>query len=208
MVQRTLEALAYAASGPALAFVLSLVDAGLPVVVPAGFTLVGAVAAWTGAARRVARRAEAAREEMRYALVAYLQQVSLLRRGGAGVATALTRPAQYLDQSWAMRQIATQLEIAERSGLMPWDGLRRLALEIDLPELEDLSSIAKTAGHDGGAVIETLLARAESLNDELRSDAHADANRASGQMSTPGAIQVFLIAAWVLFPATTVLLTT
>ena len=50
-------------------------------------------------------------------------------------------------------------------------------------------------------MVGTLLARAESLRDELLADEHADAHRASGQMSTPGAVQVFLIAAWVLFPA-------
>ena len=124
------------------------------------------------------------------------------------MATALVVPARLLDDSWAMRRIADQLELAERGGLMPWEGLRRFGTEIDLDELTDLSTIAATAGHDGGAVIDTLLARADSLNDELLADAHAAANRATGQMSTPGALQVFLIAAWVLYPAATALLTT
>jgi len=143
---------------------------------------------------------------MRYALVAYLQQVSLLRRGGAGVATALQQPARYLDASWAMQRIAHHLELATRSGQMPWYGLGRLAEEIDLPELDDLADIARSAGDDGGAVIDTLLARAASLSDELRADSRAEANRASVRLSTPGAMQVFLIAAWVLYPATTTLL--
>ena len=73
-------------------------------------------------------------------------------------------------------------------------------------ELDDLSAIAATAGQDGGAIIDTVLARAESLNDELLADEHADSHRASAQMSTPGAVQVFLIAAWVLYPAALALL--
>ena len=89
---------------------------------------------------------------------------------------------------------------------MPWEGLRRFGERIDVDELADLSAIAAAAGQDGATVVGTLLARAESLRDELLADEHADAHRASGQMSTPGALQVFLIAAWVLFPAGTALL--
>ncbi len=201
-------ALSYAAAGPALALTLAVLDAGLGVVVPGVFTVVGAVAGWTGYGRRVTANAETAREEMRFAVVSYLQQVSLLRRGGAGVATALVLPGRLLADSWAMRRIRDELDLAERAGLMPWEGLRRLGEQIDLAELTDLSAIAATAGHDGGAVIDTLLARAESLHDELLADDHAAANRASGRMSTPAALQVFLIAAWVLFPAGVALLTT
>ena len=161
---------------------------------------------WTGHARRIRDRAERARLELRYALVAYLQQVGLLRRGGAGVATALRVPAQLLDRNWAMRRLRRELDLAERAGLMPWEGLRRFGAHIEVGELDDLSSIAATAGQDGGAIIDTVLARAESLNDELLADEHADAHRASAQMSTPGAVQVFLIAAWVLYPAALALL--
>ena len=185
---------------------LLVLDASLPVVVPAGFTLVGAVVGWTGHARRTRDRADRARLELRYALVAYLQQVGLLRRGGAGVATALRVPAELLDRNWAMRRLRRELDLAERAGLMPWEGLRRFGAQIQVTELDDLSTIAATAGQDGGAVIDTVLARAEALNDELLADEHADAHRATGQMCTPGALQVFLIAAWVLYPAALALL--
>lgn len=172
---RLAQTLAFAASGPTLAAMLYVLEASLPLLVPVGFTVVGGALGWTSYSQRIQDRAEDAREEMRYALVAYLQQVSLLRRGGAGVATALSLPAQLLDNSWAMRQIGHHIEMAERSGLMPWDGLRRFGAAIDVTELDDLSTIAETAGQDGGAVIDTLLARAESLNDELLADAHTDA---------------------------------
>ncbi|MDN5750609.1 MAG: hypothetical protein L0H64_19220 [Pseudonocardia sp.] len=199
-------AVTLAASGPALAGVLALLDTGIPVVVPTGFTIVGLLIGWTGHARRTRDRADHARDQLRSALVAYLQQVSLLRRGGAGVSTALTLPGQLLADSWALRRLRDELELAQRAGEMPWEGLRRFGERVDIDELTDLSAIAATAGQDGAAVVGTLLARAESLGDELRSDEHADAHRASGQMSTPGALQVFLIAVWVLFPAGTALL--
>ncbi|BBG00456.1 MULTISPECIES: hypothetical protein [Pseudonocardia] len=195
-----------AAAGPALAVVMALLATGIPVVVPTGFTLVGLLIGWTGHARRTRDRAEDARDQLRSALVAYLQQVSLLRRGGAGVSTALTLPGQLLADSWTLRRLRDELELAQRAGEMPWEGLRRFGERVDIDELTDLSAIAATAGQDGAAVVGTLLARAESLGDELRSDEHADAHRASGQMSTPGALQVFLIAMWVLFPAGTALL--
>ncbi|OLT11772.1 hypothetical protein BJF78_26275 [Pseudonocardia sp. CNS-139] len=187
LVGRAGSTLAYAAAGPALAAILALLDVGLTLVVPGGITLAGAVAGWTGATRRVEQAADQARSEMRHAIVAYLQQVSLLRAGGAGVATALTVPARLLADGWAMRRIAQELDRAERAGLMPWDGLRRLGEQTGVDELSDLSAISATAGHDGGTVIDTLLARADSLHQQLLADDHEDARRASGQMSTPGA---------------------
>ena len=201
-------AAALAAAGPVLAGVLTLLGVSTPIVFPAGFTVLGLVVGWTGRARRVRDRAERARQELRSALVAYLQQVSLLRHGGAGVSTALTLPGRLLGDSWAVRRLGDELDLAQHAGLMPWDGLRRFGERIGVDELTDLSSIAATAGQDGASVVGTLLARAQSLRDELLADEHADAHRASGEMSTPGALQVLLIAAWVLYPAATALLST
>lgn len=191
----------YASAGPGLLALLTVMGTPVPIVVPAGFTAVGALAGWTGYARDVRDRAEDARQEMRYAVVAYLQQVGLLRAAGAGATTALRRPAELLGDSPAMRRIRQQLELADRSGEMPWEGLRRFGQEVEVDELTDLSTIAETAGQDGGAVIDTLMARSASLRSELLSEELADANRASGRMSTPGALQVFLISAWVMYPA-------
>ncbi|MCX6462676.1 MAG: hypothetical protein NTW05_03635 [Pseudonocardiales bacterium] len=201
-------AAALAATGPLLAGMLALLGAGLPLVVPAGLTAASLLVGWTSHARRVRDRAQDARDQLRSALVAYLQQVGLLRHGGAGIATALTLPAQVLTDSWALRRLRDELEVAQRAGRMPWDGLRAFGEHIDLDDRADLSTIAATAGQDGAAVVGTLLARAESLRDELLADEHTDAHRASGRMSTPGALQVVLIAAWVLYPAATALLST
>ena len=206
LMTRVTTTLGYAAAGPALATTSGLLDLGLPLTVPAIFTLAGALLGWTGVARSVRARAQDAREELRFALVSFLQQAGLLRQGGAGVATALSLPARLLADGWAMRRIADELTVAERAGQMPWDGLARFGEQVGVDELTDLSAIAAGAGRDGAAVVDTLLKRAESLRDELLADEHAAAHRASGQMSTPGALQVFLIAAWVLYPAAVALL--
>ena len=98
-----------------------------------------------------------------YALVAYLTQVSLLRRGGAGVATALAVPARLLDDSWAMRRIADQLELAERGRA---DALGRAAPvrhQIDLDESPTCPRSPRPPDTTAAAVIDTLLARADSL---------------------------------------------
>ena len=163
--------LGYAAAGPALATLSGLFDLGLPLTVPAVFTVAGALFGWTGVARSVRDRAEEAREELRFALVSFLQQVGLLRQGGAGVATALSLPARLLADRWAMRRIADELDVAERVGQMPWEGLRRFGEQMGVDELTDLSAIAASAGRDGAAVVDTLLKRAESLRDELLADA-------------------------------------
>ena len=207
VLARLRTAMTYAAAGPVLALLLVLLDLGGALVVPAGYTVFGFVVGWSASVRRVADRADRARTELRFALVSYLQQVSLLRSGGAGVATALSVPAKLLSDSWAMRRLADELEVAERSGLMPWEGIHRFGKRIGMTELADVSSIAATAGQDGGAVVSTLLARAEGLRDELLADELTAANRASGQMSTPGALQTVLIVAWLLYPLGTTLLT-
>ena len=124
LLTRVTTTLGYAAAGPALATLSGLLDLGLPLAVPAVFTLAGALLGWTGVARSVRARAEDAREELRFALVSFLQQAGLLRQGGAGVATALSLPARLLADGWAMRRIADELAIAERAGQMPWEGLR------------------------------------------------------------------------------------
>ncbi|GAA4549598.1 type II secretion system protein [Pseudonocardia xishanensis] len=205
-VRRIIEALAGLLCGPLFLAMKAVLEVQLPATIAVAFTVLGAWTGWSSAARRVRLRADARRDELRHALVTYLQQVSLLRRAGAGVVTAFRGPAELLTTTWAFTQIGHHLEMAERAGRMPWDGLQRLSEEIDLPELDDISAIARSAGSDGGAVIETLLARADTLEDELRSDAHAAANRASVRMNTPGAVQVFLITAWVLVPATSFLM--
>ena len=207
LLTRVTTTIGYAAAGPALATPVGAARpraaAGRP-----GRVHPGRSPAWggPGSARSVRARAEDAREELRFALVSFLQQAGLLRQGGAGVATALSLPARLLADGWAMRRIADELAIAERAGQMPWEGLRRFGEQVGVDELTDLSAIAAGAGQDGAAVVDTLLKRAESLRDELLADEHAAAHRASGQMSTPGALQVFLIATWVLYPAAVALL--
>lgn len=201
LIGAAVSASAYAACGPFLAAVFTVLDTGIPIVVPTGAAVAGLVVGWTGHARRIRDRADDARDELRSALVSYLQQVGLMRKGGAGVSTALTLPGLLLADSWAMRRLRDELDLAQRAGEMPWEGLRRFGERVDVDELTDLSAIAATAGQDGATVVGTLLARAQSLRDELLADEHAAANRASGRMSTPGALQVFLIAAWILFPA-------
>ncbi|SDG77256.1 Type II secretion system (T2SS), protein F [Pseudonocardia oroxyli] len=205
-LRRLIEAVLGLLCGPLFLVLTVVLEVELPSILAVGFSAVGAWAGWSGAARRVRRRADARRDELRHALVTYLQQVSLLRRAGAGVVTAFRGPAELLTSTWAFATIGHHLELAERAGKMPWDGLRRLSEDVDLPELDDISAIARSAGSDGGTVIETLLARADSLEDELRSEAHAAANRASVRMNIPGAVQVLLITAWVLVPATSFLM--
>ena len=162
-----------------------------------------------GYARRVRDRAEEPAIELRYALVAYLTPgraaAPRRRRGGHRAARC---PRELLDDSWAMRRLADQLELAERGRA---DALGRAA-PVRHPDRARRARPtcprsppppARTAARSSTPSWPAPTA----LNDELLADAHAAANRATGQMSTPGALQVFLIAAWVLYPAALALLT-
>ncbi len=186
--------------GPGLAVLSALVTAPLPLWVPVVGTLAGAGFGYISPASTVARRASAARQEMRHATVSYLRQVALLSQSGAGVVSALTRPTTLATGSWAFGRLRAQLDLARRGGEQPWEGLRRFGEEVDVDELTDLSDIAAGAGADGSAVVSTLIERADSLTAQMQTKQRTAQNKASDKMSSPSVAMVWVIAIWIGYP--------
>jgi hypothetical protein len=182
--EKVLAAFAGLAAPTLITAAFALAGIRLPVVVPllagAGF----AAALLLGADASVARRAAAARVEVRRALSAYADLISLERSAGAGAAEAMESAAAAAP-NWVFRRLHGALVQARLSGQSPWDALTDLAAEVDVPELADLAGVMRLAGEESTSVSTTLRARAAALRNALAESSHAQANAAMQKMMLP-----------------------
>ena len=112
---------------------------------------------------------------------------------------ALERAASGVD-GWVFERLRETLLRAQLQLHQPWDELRRLAEEIDVPELGDVGDIVHAAGADGAVVHETLLARADSLRDQIRLEALARAKATTSKLDIPGAALLLVLAIFIIYP--------
>ncbi|HLU33755.1 MAG TPA: type II secretion system F family protein [Natronosporangium sp.] len=171
----------------------------LPFAIPVVASLaVAAGFAWL-AHRDVLARAARARYEFRRAVCSYLDLVSLELAAGHGPVAALERAATDVD-AWVFERLREALLRAQLQLHQPWDELRTLAAAIDVPELGDVGDIVHAAGADGAVVQETLLARADSLRDQIRVEALARAKATTAKLDIPGAALLLVLAVFVIYP--------
>ena len=200
-VGRKLATALYGLALPTVAtLVFTVVGIHPPLVIPALAGLAAALLFWFIPDLSVRGRAEEARTEFRAAIAAYLELVGLERAADAGPTEALRRAAAVGD-GWVFERIRDALVRAELAGIAPWDGLRQLATEIDVPELGAPADIIAVAGEEGAAVYSTLRAQAASLRGVLLTDQQAQANEASEKMIMPVAGLVVLMTVYIAVPA-------
>jgi Flp pilus assembly protein TadB len=129
------------------------------------------------------------RRDFRYALMSYLDLVTLERGAGAAPTEALEAAAS-VGRGWAFERIAGALDEARKAGYPPWGGLTRLAEQTGIRELADVAEIAGIAGDEGARILDTLSARAESM----RADALAQMKAQAGARSTTMVLPIALLA--------------
>ena len=123
--------------------------------------VIGAVAGWFYALADLRSDAEKRRREFRHTLATYLELVTILMAGGAGVQTALYDAAA-MGRGSAFRQLRSALSAAQARGRDPWSTLGVLGRRLGVSELHELESSMSLAG--GGAhVRDSLLTKAESM---------------------------------------------
>jgi Flp pilus assembly protein TadB len=127
------------------------------------------------------------RADFLHALSSYLDLVSLERGAGAGPTEAL-EAAALIGGGWAFERIALALDAARAVGRPPWEGLADLGRETGIADLESLADIAGVAGEEGGRVMDTLIALAESMRTEARAATRAKAASQSTTMVVPIAL--------------------
>ncbi|WP_052441079.1 type II secretion system F family protein [Streptacidiphilus anmyonensis] len=174
--------------------------AQFPFAIPGVISLVFAVVGWFLVDVNTRQRAAEARTEFRIAIASYLDLVSLERAADAGPSEALKRAAQVGD-GWVFERIRDALLRAELAGIAPWEGLRQLSEEIDVPELGHPADIIAIAGEEGASVYSTLQAQARSLRGVLLTDQQAHANTASEKMVVPVAALVLIMTCYIALPA-------
>jgi Flp pilus assembly protein TadB len=184
---------------PLATAVLFLAGVALPVVVPAVVGLGCAILAMLIAHRDVLARAERARREFSRAVCAYLDLVALQMAAAHGPVQALEQAAATCD-GWVFARIRETLRAAQLQLRPPWQELRELSERIGVPELGDVGAIMQSSGTEGAQVHESLRGRADSLRDQIRTDALARAEAVTGRLDIPGALLVFVLVAFVLYP--------
>ncbi|WP_051779916.1 MULTISPECIES: type II secretion system F family protein [unclassified Streptomyces] len=171
-----------------------------PVAIPAIAGIGLAVIFWLLPDLQLKQQATEAKEDFRYAVKAYLRLVQLERAADAAPTQALKRAAE-VGEGWVFARIRDTITRAELEGISPWEGLKRLSLELDVPELGAPADIIAIAGEEGAAVGDTLGAQAKSLSGALVTSAKAQANMASEKMVMPVAMLVLIMTVYIGYPA-------
>ncbi|MEU0389218.1 type II secretion system F family protein [Streptomyces chartreusis] len=183
---------------------LALAGAPFPYVVPAGLSLGLAALFWLWPGREVAKEAAEARLIVRHAAASYLERVALARVANSGAAQALTDTAR-VGENFIFKRMRQVFHQADLAGVTPWDALKQLGEELDIPELTRPADTLALAG-DGAAVYTTLQAQARQLRIALLSDQKAKANEASAAMILPVTFGVILMITFVMIPLTITIL--
>ena len=170
-----------------------------PIVIPAFAALGFAFITVLLAHRSVLSKAERARREFSQAVCAYLDLVALQLSAAHGPVQALERAAAVCD-GWVFERIREALRMAQLQMHSPWDELRELAEKIGIPELGDVGAIMQSSGTEGAQVHESLRGRADSLRDQIRTDNLALAEAVTSRLDIPGALLVFVLIGFVLYP--------
>lgn len=171
----------------------------LPWMIPAGGMLAFGAAAFCAPDLVTRVRARQRRADFRHALTSYLDLVALERGAGAAPTEALEAAAE-VGYGWAFERISAALSRARKASAAPWEGLASLAHEIGISELGDLAEIAGVAGQEGGRILDTLHARAESMRAEALAATRAQAGARSTTMVLPIALLAGGFLVLLIFP--------
>ncbi|MFI7026313.1 type II secretion system F family protein [Micromonospora sp. NPDC049900] len=171
----------------------------IPPAIPAGGAILASLGAAWLAHREVLTKATAARNEFRRAMCTYLDLAAHQVIAGHGPVESLDRAAS-ICQGWVFARTRDSLLNAQLQLSPPWDQLKALSRDIEVIELGDLADIMRTAGSDGADVYDTLRARADSLRDQLRTEALAEAELRTSKLDVPAAALIFIVLVLVIYP--------
>ena len=143
--------------------------------VAVGLSVAGAVGGWLYARLDLRSDAERARRAFRHALAAYLELVTILLSGGAGVETAMF-DAVAAGRGPAFRHVRAALSAAQARREAPWRALGELGDRLGIRELEELEASMTLAG-GGAQVRDSLTAKAAGIR--LKDLAHTESEAQS-----------------------------
>jgi len=172
----------------------NIIGLGVPLLIPAGISLLLGLAGWVFPTLAVRRDAAAARERFARSITSYIDLVVLERLGGAGVASSISDPAGIAKAPLFVR-IRQSIDRHRLERKAPWVALRSLADDINLPQLRQLADTMELSGTKSAPVAETLKARARDIRNAFLNHDVARAGAASNrQMATTALLLVWLMA--------------
>lgn len=176
-------------AGPGALFVVLSVTGTASLVSPpvALLGLVGGAAGgWFYARVDLRSDANRARREFRHALAAYLELVTILMAGGAGVETAMSDAAA-VGHGPAFGHLRSALTSAQARRQPPWRALGELGARLRVNELTELEASMTLAG--GGALVrDSLTAKAEAIRAKDLAQLESEAEAKSETMVLPVAM--------------------
>ncbi|MDA2956955.1 MAG: type II secretion system F family protein [Actinomycetota bacterium] len=130
------------------------------------------------------QKARRARVNFRSSLSSYLDLVSIMLSGGAGIETALVAAARVGDGP-TYRVITDSLDVARSTGRSPWEVLAEEGRRIGVDELPELAATVKLGGEQGARMTSSLVAKAASLRQKHMAEVEAAANSSTERMGLP-----------------------
>ena len=184
---------------PVLTTALALAGTAPPIVLTGAASVGCALLGWQLPVIVLKSKVKHARAAFAGALSAYCQLVALGRLGDRGPVEALRYPAT-LGSGWAFRRIKHAIDEATLRGRMPWDGFAELAEETGIRELKDIGHIIASAGQDGASIVDTLRAKATTLDEKQLADRKTGSSVRSDRMDMPVALLGLAFIAFLAFP--------
>lgn len=179
------------------ALAIGIITENLLVVAVAVGSVVGAGAWWAASVRR---RAEQARADADLAVSAYLDLITILLAGGAGLETALVSAAACGD-GWAFAQIRTALARAQSARKNYWDELRDWGRRTGVESIVEVAHSVQIAGEHGARIRASLVAKSKSLRSRNIARIEHDAGRRTEQMGLPIVAMFVGFVIFVSYPA-------
>jgi Flp pilus assembly protein TadB len=201
LVQRMRTAAFYAAL-PLSVWLVTAV-AGAPVVSPglAGLAAAAlAVGGWFLTDGQVRSRAKQRRVELDSALVSYLQLVSILLAGGAGIQQALHEAVEH-GQGWPFQVLRRALTDARIRGISPWQAFDEHGAKLGLNSLVDLAATMELAGTSGAHIRESLVIKARALRSHQVAAIEREATSRTTAMTGPTGLMMAGFVVLVIYPA-------
>jgi Flp pilus assembly protein TadB len=193
-----------------LSTLVLMVAAGLAGVSVAAVLLVGttlgaAVVGFVLPDRRLRLAAQHRRTDATAALSSYLDLVTVLLAGGAGLETALHAAAD-AGGGYAYGQLRAALVRARTTRQSAWTCFAELGRRTGIDELVELSASVQLAGQQGARIALSLATRAATLRARVLAGIEAEAHSASERMGLPTVLMFIGFLFLLGFPAARVIL--
>jgi tight adherence protein C len=186
--------------GPVLWAASGAVGVHLGFTLPAlGVLVLGAVGAVTPFLD-LHQAAERRRRHFCHSLSTYASLVAMAMAGAMGWSSALEVASTVSSTDWAMEEIAQSLLWAQAYRKQPWEGLERLAVRFNVPDLTDLARSMSQAG-DGARIRDSLEAKAHSLRLKETSALEDSAQAVTQKMLLPGVLLMVGYGLLIFYPA-------